>query len=139
MFESGNYKGGVKGLNSTFAGTDVRFAYKKSGDNNIVGVKIDGVKGTKPFNIDNPREYEQMMNYLNTNSKTLKGVDLGPSSRDWVDFDGSSLFDAMLASNYGFDEQTVNSDMNGGSTDNNRGGGQVTTPNQAQVPFRQFP
>ncbi len=139
MFESGNYKGGVKGLNSTFAGTDVRFAYKKSGDNNIVGVKIDGVKGTKPFNIDNPREYEQMMNYLNTNSKTLKGVDLGPNSRDWVDFDGSSLFDAMLASNYGFDEQTVNSDMNGGSTDNNRGGGQVTTPNQAQVPFRQFP
>ena len=127
MFESGNYKDGVKGLNSTFAGTDVRFAYKKSGDKNIVGIKIDGVKGTKPFNIDNPREYEQMMNYLNTNSKTLKGVDLGPNSRDWVDFDGSSLFDAMLASNYGFDEQTVNSDMNGGSTNNNRQGirGQV--------------
>ena len=127
MFESGNYKDGVKGLNSTFAGTDVRFAYKKSGDKNIVGIKIDGVKGTKPFNVDNPREYEQMMNYLNTNSKTLKGVDLGPNSRDWVDFDGSSLFDAMLASNYGFDEQTVNSDMNGGSTNNNRQGirGQV--------------
>ena len=139
MFESGSYKDGVKGLNSTFAGTDVRFAYKKSGDKNIVGIKIDGVKGTKPFNVDNPREYEQMMNYLNTNSKTIKGVNLGPNSRDWVDFDGSSLFDAMLASNYGFDEQTVNNDMNGGSTDNNRGSGQVTTPNQAQVPFRQFP
>jgi len=137
LFEAGKHELGVKELNKTFAGTDVKFAYKKQGDNNFVGIKIDGVNDIKRFNVDNPREYEQMLNYLNTNSKTIKGVNLGPDANKWVDFDGSSLFDGMMTSNYGFDPVTqINTDR----SDNSGGdGGRVTTPNQTHVPFRQFP
>jgi hypothetical protein len=124
LFEAGKHKDGVKGLNSTFAGTDVKFAYKKRGDKNIIAVKIDGVSGIKGFNVDNPREYEQMLNYLNTNSKTIKGVNLGSDANKWVDFDGSSLFDAMLANQFGF-ESVPQTNIN--NNNNNRQGirGQV--------------
>lgn len=119
LFEAGKHEEGVKGLNSTFAGTDVKFAYKKRNDKNYVAIKIDGVSGVKGFNVDSPREYEQMLNYLNTNSKTIKGVNLGSDANKWVDFDGSSLYDAMLASQFGFESVT---ESNTNNNNNNRQG-----------------
>ena len=92
----------------------------------------------KEFILSEPGQLEAFNRFLAT-SPYYKNLFLGGNPEEW-EMPGGGNFNMSDMFNYDPTIFTPNqNNREGGSVNNNRGSGQVTTPNQAQVPFRQFP
>ena len=106
---------------------------RKKGEVNVIIGKEE-----KEFILSEPGQLEAFNRFLAT-SPYYKNLGLGGNPEEW-EMPGGGGFEMSDMSDYNPTIFTENNNNNrqGGSV-NNTGSGQVTTPNQAQVPFRQFP